>query len=189
MLFPFCTCVATQLLEECDDDTHILEMGTWEFVGTPKFLELGYRDQNTSHWGSIYIIGKLSKCRCRKWACMNHLDIWSTSYVKKKGRESTRPWCVQVKCDIPLESSWRGLQLCSRPHCNRRFAEEVMRLQSGGSSSYWNFGTHSGVLRQKVIWMWPSWRVSEYIIWGKVVASPKSGPLWILWVQVIRGLS
>jgi len=28
------------------------------------------------------------KCRCRKWACMGHLDICSTSYGKKKGRES-----------------------------------------------------------------------------------------------------
>jgi hypothetical protein len=36
----------------------------------------------------FYIIGKLSKCICRKWACISHLDICSTSYGKKKGRES-----------------------------------------------------------------------------------------------------
>jgi hypothetical protein len=36
----------------------------------------------------FYIIKKLSKHRCRKWACMTHLKIYSTSYSKKKGRES-----------------------------------------------------------------------------------------------------
>jgi hypothetical protein len=38
--------------------------------------------------GVFYIIEKLSKCRYRKWARMGHLDICSTSYGKKKGRES-----------------------------------------------------------------------------------------------------
>ncbi len=80
--------VATPLLEECEDDTHTPEMGTWESFGTPKTSESDCRGQNTSHWGVFYIIGKLWKCRCRKWACMGHLDICSTSYVQKKGRES-----------------------------------------------------------------------------------------------------
>ncbi len=35
-----------------------------------------------------YVIRKLLKCRCRKWPRMNHLDICSTSYGKKKGQES-----------------------------------------------------------------------------------------------------
>jgi hypothetical protein len=38
--------------------------------------------------GVLYIIEKISKCRCQKWARMNHLDICSTSYDKMKGRES-----------------------------------------------------------------------------------------------------
>jgi hypothetical protein len=46
------------------------------------------RGQNTLHRGVFYIIGKLSKFRCRKWARMSHLDICSTSYDKKKGRGS-----------------------------------------------------------------------------------------------------
>jgi len=32
--------------------------------------------------------------------------------------------------------------------------------------------------------MWASWRGIKYIIKGKVVASPKSGPWWILWVRI-----
>ncbi len=33
--------------------------------------------------------------------------------------------------------------------------------------------SHMGVPGQKAIWMWPPWRVTEYTIRGKVVASPK----------------
>jgi hypothetical protein len=40
------------------------------------------------HCGVFYIIGNLLKRRCRKWACISHFDIYSTSYGKKKGRES-----------------------------------------------------------------------------------------------------
>jgi hypothetical protein len=40
--------VATPLLEECEDDTHIPEMGTWESFETPKTLEFNFRGQNTS---------------------------------------------------------------------------------------------------------------------------------------------
>jgi len=39
--------VATPLLEECEDDTHTLEMGTWESSGTPETSEFDYRGQNT----------------------------------------------------------------------------------------------------------------------------------------------
>jgi hypothetical protein len=63
-------------------------MGTWESTGTPQILEFDCRGQNTSHYDVVYIIGKLLKRRCRKWACMSHLDICSTSYGEKKGRES-----------------------------------------------------------------------------------------------------
>jgi len=33
------------------------------------------------------------------------------------------------------------------------------------------------------IWMRVSWSNAKNTIWGKVVASPKSGPWWIKWVQ------
>jgi hypothetical protein len=35
--------VATPLLEECEDDTHTPEMGTWESSGTPKNSEFNCR--------------------------------------------------------------------------------------------------------------------------------------------------
>jgi hypothetical protein len=120
-------------------------IGTWESAETPETSEFDYRGQNTSHWGVLYIIGKLLKCRCRKWARMSHLNICSTSYGKKKritnSRESIRPQCVQVECGTPLESSQRKLQVCFRPHPNRRSRQRVMTSQSGGSPNWDSFET------------------------------------------------
>jgi hypothetical protein len=92
------------LLEECEDDTHIAEMGTWESIEIPETSKSDCWGQNTSHWGVLYIIGKLSKRRCQKWARMSHLDICSTSYGKKKGWESN--W----QCDS------RPLKVDNRPN-------------------------------------------------------------------------
>jgi hypothetical protein len=40
--------VTTPLLEECEDDTHIPKMGTWESFRTLETLEFDCRGQNTS---------------------------------------------------------------------------------------------------------------------------------------------
>jgi hypothetical protein len=66
------------------------------------------------------------------------LTIWLSTI---KSWESTRFPCVQVACDIPLERSQRGLQLCFRPHFNPRFACKVIGPQSRGSPNFGNFGT------------------------------------------------
>ncbi len=145
----------TPLFEECEDDIHTPEMGTWESSETFKTSELDCRGQNTSPWAVLHVIGKLLKCRCRKWPHMIHLNIYSTSYGKKKGRESncqfnswplksresTRPRCVQVECDTPLEISQRELQVCCRPHLNQRYEQRVMNSQSPGSPNRDNFET------------------------------------------------
>jgi hypothetical protein len=89
-----------------------------------------------------------------------------------------------------LESFRWELQVCLRLHPNWRSKKRVMRPQKSQESELLEFwDSHLGVLGQNAIWMWPPWRVVEYTIWGKVVASPKSGLWWILWVQVGRGLS
>jgi len=56
--------------------------------GTPKLSELDYRGQKTSSWCVLYIVGKVLKCKCRKWPRMNHSNICSISYGQKKGQES-----------------------------------------------------------------------------------------------------
>jgi hypothetical protein len=58
---------------------------------------------------SSYIIGKILKCRCLKWARMTHLDIENTSYGQKKGQESNwqfdfRPLKVRNQPDF---FAWR----------------------------------------------------------------------------------
>jgi hypothetical protein len=79
---------ATPLWVKCEDETHTPKSGNLESSGTPKNSELEFRGQNTLHWGVIYTIGKVLKCRCPKWPRMSHLDIFSSSYGQKKGRES-----------------------------------------------------------------------------------------------------
>ncbi len=55
-----------------------------------------------------------------------NLAIWLPTTKSRKS-----PWflCVQVLCDIPLESSWQGIQLCCRPHLDQRSTHKVMRPQ------------------------------------------------------------
>jgi hypothetical protein len=66
------------------------------------------------------------------------LAIWLPT---TKCRESTQLPCVQVACDTPLESSWWELQLCFRPHPDRRSEHEVIAPQSCGSFNLDNFET------------------------------------------------
>jgi len=47
--------VATPFLEECENDIHTLEMGTWESSGTPETSEFDCKGQNISLWGTPYI--------------------------------------------------------------------------------------------------------------------------------------
>jgi hypothetical protein len=83
------------------------ELPFWESKSqwTPKPSGSDCKGQNTSHWRVPYIIGKLLKFRCLKWARMTHLDIYNTSYGKKKGRESnwqfdSRPQNVRNQPDF-----------------------------------------------------------------------------------------
>jgi hypothetical protein len=131
--------VTTLLRGKCEDETHTLENGTWESSGTFETSKVDCKGQNTLHWGVLYIIEKLLKCRCRKWPHIGHLDIYNTSYGKS--RKSTRPRCMQVKCDTLLESSWGELRLCFRLHPNRRSEQRVMIVQNLGSPNRDSFGT------------------------------------------------
>jgi hypothetical protein len=72
------------------------------------------------------------------------LTIW---LLTTKNQESTQFSRVQVVWNRLLESSQRGLQLCFKPHCNRRFARKVMGLQSRWSFNYGNSRTPT----------WESW--------------------------------
>jgi hypothetical protein len=170
-------------------------LGSW----TAKCSKNDYKDQNPMDWGVLYIIEKLLKCKCLKWARMTHLDIWNSNYGQKKGwksnwqfdsrplkvRESTWFPCMQVECDILLKRSRWGLQLSFKPHFNQRSAHKIMGPQNHKSPNFGNFrnpGTRCHldvglVQRHKVYCK------------AKVMTSPKSKPWWILWIQVACDLS
>jgi len=66
------------------------EFPLWELESqwTIKSSKSNFRDQNALYWGFPYIIEKILKHKCLKWACMTHLDTSNTSYGQKKGWES-----------------------------------------------------------------------------------------------------
>jgi hypothetical protein len=64
------------------------------------------------------------------------LAVWLST---TKSRESTRPRCAQVECNTLLKSSWGELQVCFRPHPNRRSELGVMNSQCPGSPNWDNF--------------------------------------------------
>jgi hypothetical protein len=94
-------------------------VGSWTPKWTPKSSEHNFRGQNPFLRGILYVIGKLLKHKCLKWACMAHLDIWNTSYGQKKGHESnwqfdSRPlkvgnWPDFVMCMWRLTYHWKAL--------------------------------------------------------------------------------
>jgi hypothetical protein len=67
--------VTTPLWAKCEDETHTPKSGNLESFGTLKNLELYFMGQNTLHWGVLYTVEKVLKCRCPKWPRMSHLDI------------------------------------------------------------------------------------------------------------------
>jgi hypothetical protein len=93
------------------------ELPFWEleFRWTPEPSESDCNGQNTLHQRVLYIIEKILKFKCLKWACMTHLDICNTSYGKKKRWESNwqfDSWPRNVK-------NWPDLRVCKRceTHC------------------------------------------------------------------------
>jgi hypothetical protein len=75
----------------------------------------------------------------RVWGWNSHSQSW----------EVTRPRCVQVGCDTPLESFQGELQICFRLHPNRRFEQIVTTSQSPKNPNRDNFGTSPWESRDK----------------------------------------
>jgi len=131
--------------------------------------------------GSHDLFGHLKHKLWSKEGPKVKLSIWLPT---TKSRESPRFPCVKVACQIPLKSSRWKLQICFRPHLNWSFAHKIMGVQSCGSPNVGNFGTPLASFGTKWHLGVGSWPCIKNTIRGKVVASPKSGPWWVLWVQV-----
>jgi hypothetical protein len=131
-----------------------------EFWWTPKPSKNNCRGQNTSHRGVFYIIGKLLKRRCLKWARMTHLNICHTSYGKKKDRESNwqfDSWPRKVK-------NWPDFRACwwSATHCWKALNES------------YNFASDFVPIENLNVKLWPHKvaRVPTLVILGLPFGSP-----------------
>jgi hypothetical protein len=181
------------------------QLPLWEMDSrwTPEDSERDFRGQNSMACGVLYINEKLLKLRCLKWARIAHLNIQNTSYGQKKGRESnwqfdSRPLKVGNRPlpDVRFEIATRRWKALNKDYnfdldlvviglCSREiWASNVPGLQPGQFRD-----SNLEVPGKRAIWMQPLPRVAKYTIRGKVVASPKSGPWWILCVRVARGSS
>jgi len=93
------------------------------------------------NWGVLYIIGNLLKCRCRKWLCIGHLDIYCTSYGKEKGRKSNcqfdfRPLKVKNRHD-PSACRWSATHLWKALEEGYKFAWDLIPIR-GLSKELWS---------------------------------------------------
>jgi hypothetical protein len=135
---------------------------------------------------------------CLKWVRMIHLSTYNTSYGWKKGKESKCQfdyWPLKVKNHLELRVwRWRATYRWKAFNKGYNFSLDLA-LVKGLHKKLWV----SKVARVRIsrisklltweseendIWVQPSWPIIENIIWGKVVASPKFGPLWVLLIYV-----
>jgi hypothetical protein len=65
---------------------------------------------------------------------------------------------------------------------------EVLEVQTETISRQFRDST-LGIPGQRAIQVWVRRSNAKNTIWGKVVASPESGPWWVKWVRVAYGLS
>jgi hypothetical protein len=148
----------TPTLAKCGVKPNTWKSRELESSGTLECSELDSKGQNTLHWSVLGVIGKVLKCKYRKWPRIGHLDICSPSYGQKKGRESnwqfdSRPLKVGNRplLDIRFESAIRRWKDLNEGHnfgsdlvaigCEIRelWAPKVPGLQRD------NFGTISGL--------------------------------------------
>jgi len=130
----------------------LLKWGLGSPSGFPKLQSSIAGGQKTSHWGVLYIIGKLSKCRCRKWARMSHLDICSTSYGQKKGRES-------------------NYQFNSRPRKVENQPNPTPMRVGGVQHTAEKFSTRATTVLQTC----PNWKFKQKVIVPQSCKSPNHG--------------
>ncbi len=135
--------------------------------------------------------------KCLKWARMTHLDTWNTNYGQKKGRELNwqfdfRPlkienypnvfsyrWCATYHWkDFEKGYNFSSNLISIKGLHTKLWASKVARVPTLGMS----------FASQNDIWVLVLWPGTKYTIRGKVVASPESGPWWVLWLCVCSWL-
>jgi hypothetical protein len=137
---------------------------------TPECSELNSKGQNTSYWGVLGVIGKVLKRKYRKWPRIGHLDICSSSYGQKKGRESncqfdSRPlkFGNRPLPDIRFESAIRPWKDLDEGY---NFGSDLVAIECG-SRELWApkvLGLQSGQFRDN--FGIPTWDSREFVPFG-----------------------
>jgi hypothetical protein len=146
--------ITTPLWSKCEDEICTPKSGNLESSDTLKTSKLDCRNQTLflevffiplQRFWSVDVemashepFGHLQHKLWLKEGSRVKLAIWLPT---TKSQESTRPRCVQVECDKPLERSWGELQVCFRPHPNQRSELGIMSSQSLKSLNRDNFET------------------------------------------------
>jgi hypothetical protein len=142
--------VAAPLWAKSKGEAHTPKSGKLESSGIPENSEFDCRGRISSHLSVLGFIRKVLKCKCPKWPHMSHLDICSSRYGQKKGRESNcqfdsqplkvgnRPlpnvrWQSATWRWKALEESYNfGLDVAPIGYCSREiWAPKVPGLQPG----------------------------------------------------------
>jgi hypothetical protein len=148
--FIYVTCfVATPLWRKCEVATHTPENGNLESSRIPKNSEDDCKGQNTLHWGVLYIVGKVLKCKCSKWPRMSHLGICSPSY----GQLQPKLWAKEgpgVK--LPVDS--RPLKVMNRPAPDVLWGSAIRRWKAFDES--YTIGSNLVPIRGRGEKLWPS---------------------------------
>ncbi len=142
------------------------------------------------------------KLKCRKWPCMSHSDICSTSYVRKKGQESnwqfdSRPIKAENRPD-PGVCKWNATHRWKVLNESNKFSLNLILIgslskelcQNSGSPNRDNFGTPPWESREKVPFECKCDGVMQRIIYGGrwwLPPRPGRGESWES--KVARGLS
>jgi len=197
--------VTTPLWGKCEDDSHSQK---WELGVLRDSRNFRVQLQRSKHLALIFFhtVEKVLKCRCLKWPRMSHSDICSTSYGRKKGRESncqfdSRPLKIGNRpnsgvCKWSAAHHWKALEesykfssdlVSIRGLSRELWAPKVSGIQTG---QFWDSSLGDPrVPGIKAIRMRVRRNNAKNTIWGKVVASPKFGPWWVKWIRVSCGLS
>jgi hypothetical protein len=102
------------------------------------------------------------------------LAVW---LLTTKSQESTCSRHLILKCDMALESSRREIQLWLSPRLDRTLQSGDMRFQKFQDSNPGQFqDSNLGVPGKRAIRMWLPRSNIKNTTWGKVVATPESGP-------------
>jgi hypothetical protein len=115
--------------------------GDLESSGTLEYSELNSKRQNNFHYGVLGVIGKVLKRRYQKCPRILNLDICSSSYGQKKGRESN--------CQFDS----RPLKVRNRPALDVRFGSAIRRWKDFNKG--YNFGLDLVVIQGQGEELWP----------------------------------